>query len=470
MSLKATIQTIELLRKELDDLRPLKKEDEERLWKKFRLEWSYNSNHIEGNTLTYGETELLLIFGKTTGDHTLREYEEMKAHDIAVNWIREQAIEVDDRFNEGFIRELNRLILKEPFFKSAETLDGKETQKQIIPGDYKSSPNSVRLSTGEMFYYASPEETPAKMGDLVQWYRQAITDAQLHPVQIAAELHYKFVLIHPFDDGNGRVARLLMNYTLMRAGYPPIIIPTKDKKAYLDALNKVDTKVDTEAFAGYIAKQLIWSLELNLKAAKGEDIEEDDDLDKEIEVFKVSQKGSATVFSKTPKTIRLAYMNFVEVLFSKWIEESKKRFSELFTEIEVSSVVDNYDADYGMVRFRILMNPSLQEGFNKAEWLFLSKESKSVIDKLDNKDLHRLSSIGIKINLLGYNVSSAAPFSVNTYLEVSFNERCFDVKFQNKKFTELAYGIGKEDVKPMIKVFLKEVFETIQSKAKSTKI
>src|ERR1051325_8533016 len=70
---------------------PLKAEDEQRLWDKFRLEWNYNSNHIEGNTLTYGETELLLFQGQTTGTHTIREYEEMKAHDVAIAHVRELA-------------------------------------------------------------------------------------------------------------------------------------------------------------------------------------------------------------------------------------------------------------------------------------------------------------------------------------------------------------------------------------------
>src|SRR3972149_6165072 len=72
---------------------PLKEPDDRRLWNKFRLEWNYNSNHIEGNTLTYGETELLLIHGQTTGNHTLREFEEMKAHDVAIAHIRKVAKE-----------------------------------------------------------------------------------------------------------------------------------------------------------------------------------------------------------------------------------------------------------------------------------------------------------------------------------------------------------------------------------------
>ena len=80
--LQDLFKKIDALYTQLEKLKPLKREDEERLWKKFRLEWNYNSNHIEGNTLTYGQTELLLIFEKTTGDHDMREYEEMKAHDV----------------------------------------------------------------------------------------------------------------------------------------------------------------------------------------------------------------------------------------------------------------------------------------------------------------------------------------------------------------------------------------------------
>src|SRR5438477_9152456 len=113
--------------KKLDELRnawravqPLKSEDEARLWKKLRLEWNYNSNHIEGNTLTYGETELLLIQGQTVGGHTIREYEEMKAHDVAVEYIGQLARE-ERVIGETDIRDLNKIILKEPFWKEAET-------------------------------------------------------------------------------------------------------------------------------------------------------------------------------------------------------------------------------------------------------------------------------------------------------------------------------------------------------------
>lgn len=266
------IAQIQQLSEELNSLLPMKQEYKERLDKKIRLEFNYNSNHIEGNTLTYGETILLLIHGKTTGNHELREYEEMKAHDVAYQLIKEIALEKERQLTEADIRNLNKIILVQPFWKEAITPDGQPTRKLIKIGTYKDTPNSVRLATGEIFHYASPAETPALMNELTEWYRVEEMNSATHPVVLAALLHYKFVCIHPFDDGNGRIARLLMNYVLLKNDLPPVIIKSADKKNYLFALNQADAG-DTEAFIQYICTQLVWSLHLYIKTAKGESIE-----------------------------------------------------------------------------------------------------------------------------------------------------------------------------------------------------
>jgi Fic family protein len=104
-------------------VQPLSPQNEQRLKRKLRLEWNYNSNHIEGNTLTYGETELLLIQGQTVGGHAIREYEEMKAHDVAVEYLGQLARE-ERVIGETDIRDLNKIILKEPFWKEAEDVRG----------------------------------------------------------------------------------------------------------------------------------------------------------------------------------------------------------------------------------------------------------------------------------------------------------------------------------------------------------
>lgn len=279
--------TIDKLAAELKSLLPMEPEHKERLDKKIRLEFNYNSNHIEGNTLTYGETELLLIFDKTTGNHELREYEEMKAHDVAFEMIKVWANDTERPLNEADLKNLHKVLLVRPFWKEAITPDGQPTRRLIEVGSYKKYPNSVRLQNGTIFHYASPDETPIKMGELIDWYREE--DGNIHPLTLAAMLHYKFVCIHPFDDGNGRISRLLMNYVLLQNNLPPVIIKSADKKNYLFALNRADTG-DYEAFILYIAEQLKWSLEMAIKAAKGEALEEQGDLDKKIALLEKELK------------------------------------------------------------------------------------------------------------------------------------------------------------------------------------
>lgn len=250
------------LKSRWDLARPAGGRAADELWRQFRMRWNYHSNHIEGNTLTYGETELLLIHGRTTGDHLLREYEEMKAHDVAIEHIRELAADVRP-LTEGDVRNLNRISLKEPFWKAALTADGQATRKRIVPGEYKEAPNNVITATGEIFYFADPLEVPAKMAALMRWLAAEVERPTAHPVETAARLHYEFVRIHPFDDGNGRVARLLMNYVMLRAGYPPVIIKTEDKRGYLTALQKADVG-ELEAFSAYVAEEARWSLKFAL--------------------------------------------------------------------------------------------------------------------------------------------------------------------------------------------------------------
>ncbi len=273
MALKELYKQIDELRQHIAVLSPMKEEYRDRLWKKFRLEFNWNSNHLEGNTLTYSQTELLLIFDETNGGHTMREYEEMKAHDVALKMVQELAGDQERPLTETFIKQLNKLILVRPFWKAAITLDGQHTQREISIGEYKKTPNSVRLQNGEMFHFAMPEETAAKMGDLMDFYRTNSTNRETHALWLATMIHYKFVRIHPFDDGNGRVARLIMNYILLKNNFPPLIIKSADKKGYLKALHMADVG-DFESFESYLAAQLIVSFERTLQAAKGEPIDE----------------------------------------------------------------------------------------------------------------------------------------------------------------------------------------------------
>lgn len=331
-SLQAKLQQIDQLKAEIDAMEPMTEKSRDELWQKYRLEWNYNSNHIEGNTLSLGETTLLLIHDQISGDHTAREIDEMRGHDAAIKLVDTWSKDTERIISQSDLRSLNELLLVKPFYSDAQTSTGQKVRKQIIPGQYKSTSNHVVLQSGEIFKYAEPEEVQAKMDDLFSNYLDTIES--IHPVLLAAKLHYEFVLIHPFDDGNGRVSRLLMNYHLLRSGLAPIIIKSADKQNYLRALNKADSG-DFDAFAIYIADEAIWSLELMLKAYKGESVEEDEDWKKKLELI---QKNTSTIDTKL-KTASQASVNDIilnsVIPLTRKIEEEFAPFQPLFAEINL---------------------------------------------------------------------------------------------------------------------------------------
>ena len=383
------IDKINSLKLELDTLGPIKEEFAKKLKKKFRLEFNYNSNHLEGNTLTYGQTELLLLFDKSSGDVPVSDLEEMKAHDSALRKIEELANDPDQPLTEKFIRELNKIILVKDFWKDAVDLNGNPTRKRIIIGEYKSMPNSVRLKNGEIHEYPSPEETPALMSDLIDWYRTGTET--IHPVQLAAEFHYRFVCIHPFDDGNGRVARLAMNYILLKSGYPPVIIKSDDKESYLIALQRADVG-EKVAIIEYVERQSIWSLELSIKAAKEEDVEEYDDLAKEIEILKRKKLTKSTIY-KTPGVAHGIFRHVKDILW-KDLEHMLRRFDSFFSESQTVEYVDDEQVERTTVeRFHqpntnVTRYPVFNAFFDETdiqsiEWLRNMMSLKSAANKID---------------------------------------------------------------------------------------
>ena len=269
---------IEDLYQEWQSVQPLKEEDARRLNQKFMLEFNYNSNHIEGNTLTYGQTELLLMFGRVVGEANMKDLEEMKAHNVCLKMMQEEAAIKEKPLTELFIRTLHQTMLREDYTVYRQLPGGVNTSYVVHAGRYKTRPNSVITPSGERFEYASPEETPALMADLIAWYNQAEAEKTMSPIELAALFHYRYIRIHPFEDGNGRIARLLMNYILMKHDYPMLVIRSKAKKQYLDALGKADkivgpvpsdgahaTLEQTRDFVTYISHQLEDTIENNLK-------------------------------------------------------------------------------------------------------------------------------------------------------------------------------------------------------------
>lgn len=220
-------------------LLPLSDKKQAQLARKFTVEYNYNSNHIEGNTLTYGQTELLLLFGKVSGEADMKDCEEMKASNVGLKMITEDVKEKQP-LTETFIRQLHHTLLREDYTVYTTLPGGIQSSYVVHAGRYKTRPNSVITRYGERFEYASPEETPALMHDLVQWYNDAESSGNYTAVELASLFHYRYIRIHPFEDGNGRIARLMVNYILSRHGWPMIVVRSRNKHSYLEALHQAD--------------------------------------------------------------------------------------------------------------------------------------------------------------------------------------------------------------------------------------
>ena len=327
------IEEAQQLKLELDKLRPISKEQELAIMQKFRLDWNYHSNNLEGNQLTYGETRALLLFNITAQSKPLKDHLEVTGHNEAIKLV-EEIVKEERPLTESFIRELHRLLLKEPYEVNAITPDGQPTKKLIKVGEYKSVPNHVKTVTGEIFRFATPEETPAKMSDLIEWYRNEAENEESNPIAIASLFHYKFIRIHPFDDGNGRTARLLMNFILMKYGYPPVIIKTEDKENYFAVLRQADAGI-IEPFIEYMAKNLQASLKIMIKGAKGESIEEPDDIDKEISLLmkEIEKNKEKDIINKSPETV-YNIINSEFLTIYKYLYDRIEKIRELFYSIE----------------------------------------------------------------------------------------------------------------------------------------
>lgn len=231
-------------------IQPLSDNDKTRLSRRFTVDFNYNSNHIEGNTLTYGQTELLLLFGKVSGESDFRDYEEMKASNVGLKMMTVEATDTQQPLTQNFIRTLHKTLLREDYTVYRNLPGGVTTSYVVHAGQYKTRPNSVITRYGTRFDYASPEETPSLMTDLVDWYNQAEAEGKLSPVELAILFHFRYIRIHPFEDGNGRIARLMLNYILSRHGYPMVVVRSRSKKDYLEALHQSDMIVGDGPFEG----------------------------------------------------------------------------------------------------------------------------------------------------------------------------------------------------------------------------
>ncbi|RAS78364.1 Fic family protein [Priestia endophytica] len=238
-------EQINMKKGKLDTLRPLPKYTLKSLREKLLLEWTYNTNAIEGNTLTINETKVVLE-GITVGGKTMREHLEVINHRDAIAYV-EEIVQKGEPLTEWQIKNLHRLVLK----GIDDEYAGVYRDQQVFIAGAKHTP-------------PAPYLIKEQMEQLIKWYE---SEAQtLHPVERGAMLHAIFVGIHPFIDGNGRTSRLLLNLELMKAGFPAVVIKVENRLAYYEALDKSHTTKNYHDFIQLIIKEVEDSLNLYLSA------------------------------------------------------------------------------------------------------------------------------------------------------------------------------------------------------------
>jgi len=234
---------IEQKKAELDSLRPFPKTALGRLRERFALLITYNSNAIEGNTLSLSETRMVIEDGITIGGRSVRDHFEAINHKKAIDYL-ETLSRV--KINEAHLCKLNNIILN----------NVEEEERGI----YRKRKVWVE---GASFVPAMPALVPKLMKQFYAWFNRN----KLNTIELSAIAHEKLVFIHPFIDGNGRVARLLTNLILMQKGYPPALILKTERKKYIRTLEQAHNE-QYQPFVDFIGRAVERSLIMYLEALK----------------------------------------------------------------------------------------------------------------------------------------------------------------------------------------------------------
>ncbi|MEE4213357.1 MAG: Fic family protein [Parvularcula sp.] len=241
------IKEIEKKKALLDERRPLTPGTLAQLDAWYDVELTYTSTAIEGNTLTRSETAIVLEKGVTVRGKPLKDHLEITDHKEALDYVRTLAAR-EEKLSERDVRDLHRLVL------------GRSNREDA--GQYALVQRFIQGST---VAFPPPAEIPALMGALGQWLQEA--DAT---PENAFEAHLRLVTIHPFVDGNGRTARLLMNLVLLKGGYPPVIVAPEHRPDYIDALEASQLHGDGEPYRVFMFERLDESFDAYLDATSKE--------------------------------------------------------------------------------------------------------------------------------------------------------------------------------------------------------
>lgn len=409
---------------------------------KFRLEWNYHSNIMEGSSLTKSETRSVMVGNITVEGKPIKDILEMKGHDEAITAILKMG-KGELNISEKRIKEIHKGIVHE-----------EDPVKKAMIGQWKKDPNYLYNYKDERFDFTAPAEVPDAMHQLINWLNaekekiQKQSKDAMHPVMLAIEFHLRYITIHPFHDGNGRTARIFTNIILISYGYPPIYIKDTEKGPYYQYLADIQGYGGApDLFYDFIAGLVIRSQQLVLDAIEGKEIEEEDDWEKRLRLLEKKAK-SINEEGDTRRSIEIVenlLKTSIHPLLDNLVEKLNK-MEKLFDKVRLDCRINgdkNYYDDYRQF-----------------------KESSIFALKPPNQGLRTLF---LEFSFMGFKPDMVSNYGLSRMIEFEFETYRYGIITSSKfkKHWPYQHRLTEKETKEIVSHILNEIAEEVEIKLNS---
>jgi Fic family protein len=398
-------EQIDNLKQRIDAFGALSNDIKNKINYKFRLDWNYYSNSMEGNTLTMEETRSVMINNINVKDKPLKDIMEMQGHDKIITDILKIG-QGNIRLSEARIIAIHKGIMFE-----------NNTDDINKIGTWKKDANYIINYKGERFDFVQPGDVAERMHELLNKTNAAIDAIKAnrkdapHPIDVAIRFHLDYVIIHPFYDGNGRTARILTNLLLISFGYPPFWIKENEKDRYSRYIADIQGYGGSpDLFSEFVAELILRSQQLVLNAIEGGEIEEEDDFLKEIKLIK--NKTENLGLPKSPKLILEVFQAVRDQIWKK-LQITLQHFDELFSDSKTEHFVNELEEAFPDKN--LLQMPYIVPGGPRKIKIFGHD--------IYETDVKRINWYHVKYGLKGSNNNK---FEIN--LGITLNQKDYSVK------------------------------------------
>lgn len=425
---------------------------------KFRLEWNYHSNRMEGNTLTREETRSVMVGNIQVDKKPLKDLLEVKGHDDVINQIIKMG-RGELNVSEKRIKEIHRAIMHE---------DEEEKRSQI--GEWKAKANEIINYKHEKYNFAPPGEVRERVHKLVDWLNaqrdkiKSNTRGAVHPAELAFRFHLDYLTIHPFYDGNGRTGRILMNLILIAYGFPPVYITDQEKETCYRYLADIQGYGgDPDLYLDFMAGLLIRSQELVLDAIAGKDIEEPDDVLKEIALWK-KQLGTAQVLPRSNARIAELYKEAFSPMLDRYLHLMKDAFGDVFTQWEEIGMFNRGGSGR---QGKSYIDGSIRRVETDILHPVISPAQRFGEESVKAEEIY---SIGMNLYMRGFTRDGLNAFDIHPNLSLEFDEYQYRVQVDGRERLAKLYSqtITEAEQADLVRTAVKETFERIKQQVKST--